>query len=350
MSDLTGKFSVLEAELTEQAETAETTRGNIYALLGAMADTIEAMNNNNAVNTRLLLNAINQSSACSTCPTGPIIGTPPIDTSTPESDEFCQRVQAFLTFIALCCTYADGVGDLSAAFTTGFVTAVVDEIRGTMDDPGIPDPSWLDTLVLAADGVNFVINRAILGGSTHETFDPVRFDIQNAMFVSGSPEAAQQAYYDGIDAAEGLGASRPLLKGFAYGDVVNYFLDPSTEPNLTSFDGDVCAPPGCVDFLSQAVTLSCGGSSGIIVWDTPFVGINDNGASCTAPLGVWTNTTLNGYTITPTADVRFFSSAGGHVDINAGTSYVVDFETNHAAIVYLSGELPFTATLCPTPS
>jgi hypothetical protein len=266
MSDLTAKFAALEDQLSAQAATTDGYIDTVEAKLQALFDELDTVIINNAANTQALLAAINQSSACADCPTTPLIGTPPVDDVTSVSEDFCKRVRAFLTFIDLCCTYADSVGTVSSAFTTGFFTAVIGEIRVTMDDSGIPVPGWIDSTVIAADGVNYVINRAILGGTTHEMFDPIRSSLQGAMFLAGSVDAASSAYLAGIDSADGLAAARPLLRGFAYGDVVNYFLDPASTPNLTPYDGTGCFPGSCVtidsdEFFEIFVDLSYEGWS-----------------------------------------------------------------------------------------
>jgi len=303
MTTLTEKFTALEAALAAQAATTDGYIDTVEAKLQALFDEMDIIIINNASNTKALLAAINQSSACSTCPTMPLIGTPPVDDETAVSEDFCKRVRAFLTYIDLCCTYADAVGDVSSAFSTGYVTAVIGGIQAAMDDSGIPVPGWLDTIAIAADGVNYVINRAILGGSTHEMFDPIRSAIQGAMFVAGAVNAASDAYMAAIDTASGLAAARPLLKGVAFGDVVNYFLDPASTPNLTPYDGTGCFPGSCVTIDSDAsfeifVPLSYEGWS---------VYGNDNG-DCT---DLWTSNVARArrWTSEPIFDVLGPSSA-----------------------------------------
>ena len=347
MSDLTAKFTALEEQLATQAAVTDGYIDTVEAKLQLLADNLDTIIINNAANTRALLNAMNQAQACATCPTTPLIGTPPTDATTSETSEYCQRVQAFLTFIDLCCTYADAVGDLPSAFSTGYVTSIVDEIRVTMDDEGIPYPGWLDTVAIAAAGVNYVINRAILGGSTHAMFDPIRETLQAAMYAAGSVSGSLSAYNAGIAAADGLAAARPVLNGVAYGDVANYFLDPSSTPNLTPYDGGICGSGGCIELTSTLTTYPGSAMGQAIWWEGDFNGSNCTPASYCADGPAWLDENRVGWTITahgPCDVYHNWNFASTHLEADE----VLELpDTNFMAIQNYPSTTPFSITLCP---
>lgn len=250
MSDLTDKFTTLEGQLATQHTAVIGGLDDILNRLDAVNVGIDLLINNNATNTKLLLNAIAASAACSPCPVPPIAGTPPVTTPGSINANWCRRVQAFLAVIDLFATYADSLGELANAFTPGFVTGIIEEIRTTTGDSGIPVPGWIDTLTIASAGVNFIVNRALLGGSLHASFDPIRDDLQAALFASGNASEAKSAYDAGIDLAPGLAASQPLLKQLGFSDLMNHFFDPASSPVVDGYNGTVCGAFACYTFTN----------------------------------------------------------------------------------------------------
>lgn len=252
MTTLTEKFTALEEQLAAQAATTDSYIDTTEAKLQLIADELDTQTVNNAANTRAILNALLGSNPCNDCPSVPIIGEPPITAPQPINADKCKRVQAFLHTMSLFADIADASGTIATVFTPGFITASVEQVRIWTDDSGIPIPGWLDSVAIAADGVNFVVNRALFGGGAHEVLDPLLVSLQAALYAADSPSDAKSTYDAMIDSGDGLAAAKPLLKGIAFGDLVNYFLDPSSTPNLTGYDGSVCGlPPGCLEFTNE---------------------------------------------------------------------------------------------------
>jgi hypothetical protein len=347
MTTLTEKFTALEEQLTSDHNEEQTALDNIYALLGSMSDTLTTIQDNNATNTRLLYDAIVSSNACNTCPSVPISGTPPITDAQGETGNFCKRVQALLHVVSLFCTYADDVGTLSSAFSTGFITSIIDQVRLDTDDSGIPYPAWLDTLAIAADGVNFVINRTLLGGGAHATFDPIQSTLQADMFAAGSASAAQSAYNDDVDGTSGLAASKPLLKAFLYGDLVNYFLDPSSTPNLTGYSATACGEveDTCIDLPRVVAHSSAFGTDfGCIQWPTgwPTRTLYARNSD-TLSLPVVLVADLTGYTFTPHGGNASIQDQSGATTAMSGGAYAFTGAETELLITILSG---VTGTFC----
>lgn len=347
MSDLTGKFTTLEEQLTAADFIRNELLNAMYSTIAAFDTDIATIRDNNATNARLILNALAFHSSCSTCPSVPLTSTPPMDTTTAESDEFCQRVQAFLAYVSRCCDYADNVGTLASVFTTGFVTSIIDQIRVDLSDSGIPYPGWMDTVVIAADGIDFVINRAIFGGGMHATFDPLLLDLQSAMYAAGSPSGAKSAYDAIVDASDSTGVANVLLKGVAYGDVVNYFLDPSSTPNLAPYDGTVCPNPGCYTVTSQLTTFGSDGTSSAIVWPGIIESTDHTPASYYTNRNVWAITNLVGWTYTCDIETEAVDNwAFSSTVIPAGVTHTFP-NTDHAVIYKNGSSVEFTVVLCP---
>lgn len=347
MSDLTEKFTALEAQIDDDANEAHSQRASILSTLEDIQTGLSNINSDMLLMKSALIQAIGQSAACADCPTSPLIGGTPTDTPTTGNDVFCQRVNAFLAFISLCCDYADALGTLSSAFTPGFVTTTIEEIRVTLSDSGIPIPGWLDTIAIAADGVNFIINRALFGGGARASFDEVKDAIKSTMFVAGSAAGAQAAYISGIDSSTGLSASKPLLKAFAFGDVVNYFLDPSSEPELAAYSGTDCYPSDCITLTSTLTTYPGSVQGQAIWWVSPFTGSNCTPAAYCADGPAWLPADMANWTIIAHSSIDVFGIYNLPATAMVDGDVLVLGSTSYMAIQNYPSTTPFTVTLCP---
>jgi len=345
MSDLTGKFTGLESQMTSEHDETQTTIDNIYALLGAMSDTLTTIQNNNAANTRYLIQAIGQINPCADCEQS--VTVPPIDTTTRTiNTDKCKRAQAFVDAIGRIIAVWDTFStfDLAANFT--LITSSISEvIAGIAAGDTIPLPSFPEAVQLAGSVASYTGYNLFAHTSLVAEYDPLITDLVQGIYAASTAEAGKSAFDTTIASGMSSGYLSDAVIATGYSALWNYYFDPTSLPDLSAYDGLVCTD-GCITFTSQAVALSCGGSSGVVVWEDPFVGVLHDGAGCSAAGGVLTNTDLMPYIITPTANVRLFTGGGGFHDINAGISYQHGSGTHHAAIVYLSGSLPFDVTLC----
>lgn len=347
MTNLTDKFGTFEEQVAVQHNELVTLLNGLTDGQSAQYELMQQIKARQDENTQLIISAILANNACSCSPTSPLVGTPPVTSPTSESSDFCKRVQAFLRCITLFADYADAVGFNSGVFTTGYVTQVVEEVRTTMDDPGIPVPGWIDTLAIAADGVNFVINRALFGGGARDTLDPLLASLQSAMFSSGDPSAAKAAYDGIIDGSSGLAASKPLLKGLAYGDLVNYFLSPDSDPNLAGYDGFACGVTECFDIASVLTTFVDSSTLQAISWEYPIEGQNHTPAGYSSDHNTWAVTDLTGWSYSATAETRYLQQWNDTpTTLASGASYTF-LDWDLGAIIAGAGGAAFTITLCP---
>jgi len=255
MSDLTAKFTTLEEQLASEATTRQTTDDNIYALLGSMSDIITTINDNNATNTRLLLNAINASNACIDCGTVTTVTPPGVTDDNPVDDEHCQRVQAFLHAMELIyamedSVHATGIGFNPALMLSG-LTETVDSIGNGATTPA---PSYLEIVTLVADDIDYVVNNALDPHALSPLFADVKDALQTALFYSSSASDVKSAYDATIASEVSWSPAIPLMSQSAYVELVNLYFTPDSDVDLTGYDGTICLsgiPTGCVDIVSH---------------------------------------------------------------------------------------------------
>jgi len=347
MSDLTAKFASLQAQLSTQAAEMQLLVDTVEPKLQFVLDLMDTMIVNNAANAQAILSAIGQSGACAICPTPPLLIPPTDPTTRPVNQDKCKRVQAFLHAMQEVFTVLDVASSVGIGFSPQLIIDAFNQViadLGNTDETGLI--SFPEAVQLVGSLINYTASNIFVGGTLSGYFAPLVLDLRDAMYSPTTPAATQSAYNGVIAASSVPGYAQNVLIDAAYNALWSYYFDPASTPNLAGYDGFACAGAECITFTSQAVALSCGGSDGVIVWEDPFIGLTDDGAGCSAAVGVWTNTDLMPWTITPTANVRVFMGLGSFVDIAANDTYQHGSGTSHAAIVYLSGELPFDVTLC----
>lgn len=279
MSDLTAKFSTLQAQLDIAHEETQTTLDNLYALIGAMSDTITTIQQNNAINARLLLNAIGQNSPCAPCPTPPLVVTPIADLTPTINTEKCQRAQAIVDAIGAMLAVWDTFStfDLSANFTiiTDAISQVIAEIAA---GDTIPLPSFPEAVQLAGLVASFTGYNLFAGTSLVAEYTPLKEALVSAIY-NGSTIAASKSAFDSIISG---GMSSAFLSdaviATGYAALWSYYLDDTTEPDLSGYSGAVCGLEGCWDLSSEAVAITGYGTRQAIVWSSPFVGQNNDPA------------------------------------------------------------------------
>jgi hypothetical protein len=261
MSDLTDKFTTLEDEIAGNHTAMMAALSDVNDTLGVINSNLETINSNASLNTQLLLSAISANGQCATCPEGPLLPQAPITDINPIDSEKCQRTQAFLHVIELFCGYADNPSVVSSAFTPAFFTAIIGEVRTATSDSGIPVPGWVDSIVIASDGVNYLVNKAILGGSVSADFASLKSTLQSVIWTAGSPADVKSIFDDTVQGSSAGGAAKALLKGFAFNDLVNYFFDSGSSPVVSGYDGGICSflPGSCFEMASQAVVVTVPG-------------------------------------------------------------------------------------------
>lgn len=349
MGNMTDKFTTLEEQLASQHTDVMEALGLIEDKLDLANSSLDLIINNNALNTRLIIAAIGQGCYCEPGSTPPIV-TPPTDPTTrPVNQDKCKRVQAFLHTMQEVFTVLDITSAVGVGFTPNLIIDAFNQViaeLGNTDETGLI--SFPEAVQLAGALINYTLSNVFVGGTLSGYFAPLVLDLRDAMYSPTTP-AATQAAYNGVIAGSSVpSAAQSVIIDAAYNALWSYYFDPDSTPNLTGYDGMACAGAECITMTSVADSLSCGATLGIIPWDSFFEAGSDDGRGCTGSGPFWATTDLIGWSFTPTANVRFFHNDASYIDITANTTHIETSHTSHAAIVYLSGEVPFTVEVCDT--
>lgn len=242
MTNLTSKFETLEEQIAAQndaiiAQMAIMTTA--FDLINAQLDTITL---NNATNTRYLLAAIGANSPCAPCPT-PAIEVPPIAPfELPINEDKCKRAQAFLA------TMRDMFGvwdtfssfDLSSNFTV--ITDAIGQVIARMGaGDTVPLPSFPEAVQLGGTLASFTAYNLFEHTSLVEQFDPLYDALLAAIYAEATPEGAKGQFDSITYAGTSSHFLGDLMAGSAYNALWSYFFDPDSEPDLSPYDGTICA-------------------------------------------------------------------------------------------------------------
>jgi len=256
MSDLTAKFTALREQLANEATEADTDRNVTNIKLQSMLDLLDVIIVNNAANTKALLAAIGQSSACMPCPL-PSLTVPPTDaTGRPIDEDKCKRTQAFLHAMTEVFTVLDVMSSFGVGFSpTAINEAITQVITALANSDTTPLPSWPEAVQIAGSGINYAASNVLVGDSLVELWAPLVPGAKNLIYGSGSAAGAQTAYETIISGSSSPGYAKQLMIDAAYNELFSYYFDPASEPNLTGYSGTACSFPladitECIDMES----------------------------------------------------------------------------------------------------
>lgn len=257
MSDLSGKFSALQAQLDIQAETMQGYVDTVETKLQSIADFLDVMNINNAANARAILAAIGQTGACFPCPTPPIT-VPPIDTTiNPVNEDRCKRSQAFIATIHEILAAMDTLQSFNVVGTFNVINdAISDIIASVAAGDTVPLPSFPETVQIVGTYVSYAGERLFSGVGLIEQFSPLEATLTQALANTDSTDAAKGTY-DSIISSSGVSAAgKFLFQAVPYQALYNYFFDPATEPDLSGYSGAACTLAGCTTITAIPTALS----------------------------------------------------------------------------------------------
>jgi len=349
MSDLTAKFTTLEGQLATQAATTQGYIDTVEAKLQALADTMDIIVVNNAANTKALLAAIGQSAACFPCPT-PSITVPTVPGSTvPINSEFCQRSQGFLQTIHDILAAMDTLQSFNVVGTFNVLNDAISEvISGVVAGDTVPLPSFPETVNIVGNYISYAGERLFSGVGLVEQFDPLHDDLQNAIYSGGSASASQAAFNAAIDASSVSLVGKYLIEGVAYNALWAYYFDPTSDPDVSGYNGSICSYAGGCFTLTAELTVQTGVTRYMLVWGGPIEGHTDYGAGgITADHNVFTDDNLTGWTMEASIDVTLYWGEGG-ASTYCGANDVCAMQAGPRSLVFGTyASEPFTAIICP---
>jgi len=327
MSDLTGKFSTLEAEITSIGDEAHSQRESEITAIGDVQTAVDNVGAQIAALRNLLLSAIGQNDPCATCPPPSLITPVTSPTTQPANSDKCQRVQAFLNALHEITGVFGAVSNNAIVWTPSVVTSGISEVLTTLVTGGsVPLPSFGESVNIAGDTINYALSNIGRGDDLQAQFDTLSATLQAAIFDATSPSDDQTQYASVIDASALPNDEKLLFKALGFNALFSYFFDPTSTPDLSPYDGTICGPgTGCVEVVSAVVAGNAGGGPfSTIGFDYLQLGCAGGGGSTVDFLE--NGTVVSSHAITPGGDNEFRLVTGTNVSYrcngSAGTVFV----------------------------
>jgi len=347
MTTLTEKFTALENQIADEATVRQTTDDNIYALLGNMSDTLTTMQDNNARNTRYILQAIGQLTACTDCPL-PSRTTDPTDPKTrPIRLKKCKRAQKLAYVLNQIMTVMDILSVTGIFVNTSVVTDAIGQVITALAEPSdVPLPSYTEAWTIFGDSISYAAENIFLSNTLVGLFSAVYADLPALFYAASSPEAAQSAYRSSIESAGFPAAATSLIEDLGYNELFSFYLDPANDVNLDGYDGTVCgAPGGCYSTNSIGFSNTPGHEPELIgsVWPSSFAVTNYNYSGVYYTAYVLCTQDLDG------ARIQVTSGSGVHLSAydNSTGTVVTRFEDDLTeAEVTISGSTNLVLLYC----
>lgn len=249
MSDLTAKFSTLEAEMTSIGDEAHSQRESGISSLEAINTAIASLDANISALRNQMLMAVRQNDPCSTCPPPSLITPVTSPTHHPINADKCKRVQAFINAIHQITGVFGAATDSGLFWSPSVVTSGISEVITTLVTGGtVPLPSFGEAINIAGDAINYGLSNIGRGDNLQSQFDSISSGMQASLFDTTNPAAVQATYAGIVDASSLPGDEKSLFKALGYNDLFSYFFDPSSTPDLTPYDGSICSVGLCYVF------------------------------------------------------------------------------------------------------
>jgi len=261
MSDLTGKFEILQEQLEAADAAMQVDLNAIREELGLLNAQIDTLNLNGAANTRALLAALGASSPCMPCPT-PALTIPPVDgTVNPINPDKCKRAQAFVHALLEIATTLDAASAFAIPFNPVLITDAMSQVATALanGDP-TPLPSWSEANGIVNGMISWIAGNFFVGGTLTSLVAGMAFEIRDATYSAATPEAAKSAYEAVVDASGAPSYAIDILKRMAWNALYSFYFDPASDVNLTGYDGGICseiAPTTC--FRRVSILQDVGG-------------------------------------------------------------------------------------------
>lgn len=252
MSDLTAKFSTLEAELTSQADEAHSQRVTIIAAIGDAQTAVDNVGAEIITLRGLLLRAIGQNDPCATCPPPSLITPPTNPIGRPINADKCKRVHAYLNAMHEIAGVFGAATDNGILWTPSVITAGLSEVITTLITGGsVPLPSFGEAVNIAGDAINYGLSNIGRNNNLQTEFDSISSGMANTLYNAPNASALQSEYAGLVDASALPGDEKLLFKALGYNALLSYFFDPTSTPDLTGYSGTDCGELACMVFTPE---------------------------------------------------------------------------------------------------
>jgi hypothetical protein len=386
MSDLTDKFGAVGTQLTTQHDEIMNALDTIATALGApppgptttlenvvtaitasntlltgiradmngylldIFNTLDTINTNASLNTQRLLIAIAANDPCRDCTTTPI-SPPPLDV-TPQTvdNEHCKRMQALIYALRRFTVKLD----LLSSFGLGFSPTVIsDAIAEIMTELGVSEllefPSLGEVAQLAGAGAAYIVSNIFSSTSLPTEFLSIEDALLPVLYAADNAADGQAAYRSLLAGSTLDSRVQLLFSAMAYTSIFNLYYDSTIELDLSGYDGTICSSTDCFIQDAVGITFQDNSTNTAIVWDAPFSGQNHTPAGYYANNTVWGLTSPQGWTITPTQDVKVFNQwDSSPIVVAANTPFTfTGEEPDYPAIIANVANTPFSVEFCP---
>lgn len=353
MSDLTAKFTALEEQLAAQASTMEGYVDTVEAKLQLINDNLAVLQENGAVNTRALLNAITASGGCIPCELPSLVVPPIVSGDNPVDVNKCKRTQAFLHAMEQVYTTADIISGFGIGWNPTLYTDAMSQVIAGFDTGDTPDtPSWPEANQIVNYAIEYGIGNFLVGETLSNYFSSIRNDAKNAIYSALDIDGDRSAYIGVLATSSIPGYAQNLLSALAYQNLWNYYFDPASTPNLSSFDGTDCLSIGsCQDWDGETPWVTNFAGT-FLVRQPPFPYSPNPLTFSIGDFFGWT-LTLTSYTGTGDIKISYYDTDdvfhAGHDFVTLDESWTLDFHTNAIGVymVVEGGIAEFHFAACP---
>jgi hypothetical protein len=395
MSDLTGKFGALSTQMaTQHTEMMDALNTIAYALgappsaptitledvvtaitetntlisgirsdmneqLTAIFNTLDTINNNNALNAQRIL-AIMLQTACDCDSTTPLLPLP-IDTTPIElaNDEKCQRIQylldLFRSFVIVTGSYLALNGNITSSQVNSLLSSVLAEVD-------ITDTELNDMPVSTRNSITYLLNSEGTPGDVNAALfyainsTDLLIDMRQALYSEDNASAGHSAVIAAIGAYEPYPDG--VLSAMFYSGWANVMYGALPVIDASMYDGDICDPDapelimaipviGCLS--AQSIEAIMGDSSHLQIIEWAH-GTNSNyiGPELiqTSDHDVWGLDDLYGLWVSATPTCQAFLDATGYPNIYvSSTPQQITVHTNNR-YAFLTASTQFVLTIC----
>lgn len=241
MSDLTAKFTALEAQLATQSATMGNYVDEVEDKLDFINTQLDTININAAANTRYLLDALNRIDPCATCPP-PSILIPPIDgTVIPPTDTTCKKAQAFIAYMNSAMVMLDLVSGLGTGTFWSLLASAYQEVIDSSDAyAGVPLISFSEGMSLIGRLINYGILNIGRGDTLSAQFGTITTGMLPALFAATSAPDAKAIYNSYVGSSSLPSDEIAVMQAAAYDGLFDWFFGADGTPDLTPYSGGVC--------------------------------------------------------------------------------------------------------------
>lgn len=256
-TDLSSKFSTLEAEITSIGDEAHLQRVTIEGTLEDIQTELSSIHSDMLLMKKALIAAMGQNDPCATCPPPSLITPVTSPTAHPINADHCKRAQAFIHAISQLSAVLGGAADSSVTWSPSLVISGINEVITTLITGGtVPLPSFTEAIEIGGELITYGVENLFRHDSLQAQFDSISSGLLAPLFAAGSPAAAQTAYASFISSSALPADEATLLEGLGFNALVSYYFDPASTPDLTGYDGSLCGlPAGCLNFGPEDILV-----------------------------------------------------------------------------------------------